>query len=1076
LKKLVLVIVALCSFVRCHEVKDTNAAAVWARPVEPRLTGATGWQACTSFLTPGHVVPESQCRPVQPSPPEACDEVVGDTAQAVRLLADRPACTDAAIAFLTPAAQHNAEVMSDLSAAYYVRAQRADDPADLLEALNAAEAAVAKAPRLAAARFNRALAQEALGLTADAFDSWNELLETERGDWAAEARRHRNALARERASDAASQWTRSLNRLPAALQAGDRSAVAKLIEPAPGAAVAYLENELLPQWADEPSADRLRRARLFAEELSRITKDNYAIDAIAAIGRSLPDPATLNALREGHRAFRDGRSAEEAFNVTRAAPAFEKAARLLASGKSPVQGAAALGYAVAINFDDLPRSVRLLDPIEKQAREAAHWHLLARTRSTRGFLVFFQSRFVESIAAYELAVADYGKLHDEEGMAINYTRLAGNWRTGGEKRLAWRNAYQAMRHASRIANLKDRHVLLGENALAALALHQPRIALRYQERAVELIRDELTAVSPDRLDRIAYLKTNLVRAFRERARIRLELNEPEQATRDLDESQRLAQGGGGDPVVADMQKRATEVHGQLLLRTNPAAAAQWFGQGIALTAGDEFRTFRASLLAQRADAYRGANRSQEAKADLRAALAELRTEERHIVDSPLGEGEELWGSYFSRFQDTYRKLIRQLADEGRWEEAFAYAEKSRAFEPLHRVLQSGFAPPSFRKLMGDGETISIARIQASLPAGTVLLEYCVLDDRTYVWIISRHGFEHRTLPKATAGDIQRWTDALQSAARRVDASAFEAGLLAPYAELIAPALDAIAKMQPGAAPDRLIVIPDGAIHGLPIAALRNPVTKHYLIEDVTVSFAGSTSLYLFSVARDAALPSGGDPSLLLVGNPAFDPALAFAWQMRRLPGAEREVKSIARENPGAEMLRGAEATVPRFLERAPHHETVHVAAHAIANPQQPARSFLLMAPSPGEPGTLDAEQLLTRLKLQKTRLVVLSACSSAGGLPVGPEGVAPLVRPFIVSGVPAVVGSLWDVDDATAETLLVSFHRNYRQGSDAAEALRAAQLELLGNTTAGHNEPVLTWAAFQVIGHASSPFAAHHQQ
>jgi CHAT domain-containing protein len=176
------------------------------------------------------------------------------------------------------------------------------------------------------------------------------------------------------------------------------------------------------------------------------------------------------------------------------------------------------------------------------------------------------------------------------------------------------------------------------------------------------------------------------------------------------------------------------------------------------------------------------------------------------------------------------------------------------------------------------------------------------------------------------------------------------------------------------------------------------------------------------------------------------------------------------------MLRGAEATVPRFLERAPHHATVHVAAHAIANPQQPARSLLLMAPSPGEPGTLDAAQLLTRLKLQKTRLVVLSACSSAGGLPVGPEGVAPLVRPFIVSGVPAVVGSLWDVDDATAETLLVSFHRNYRQGSDAAEALRAAQLELLGNTTAGQYEPVLTWAAFQVIGHASSPFAAHHQQ
>lgn len=1076
MKKLALVIIALCSFVRCHEDTDTKKPAVWVRPVEPRLTGASGWQPCAAFLTQGHIVPEARCGDVQPAPHEECDEIVGDTTDAVRLLAERPACTDAAIAFLTPAAGRDPRFMSDLSAAYYVRAQRTDNPADFLDALTAADAALAKSPLLAAARFNRALAQEALGLTEDALDSWNELLETERGEWAAEARRHRNELARRRVSDAASQWTRSLRRLPAALQAGNRAAVAKLIEPAPGAAVAYLENVLLPQWADEPSADHLRRARLFAEELSRITQDRYATDAIAAIDRAAGNPAVWTALREGHRAFRDARSAEEAFGVAKAAAAYEKAAGLLASGGSPVQGTAALGHAVAINLDDLPRALSLLDPIERQAYNAGHRHLLARIRATRGFLLHWQGRFIESIAACELALADYRSLHDEEGVAITYSRLSGTWRTVGEHGLAWRNAYQAMRRASRIVNLKERHLLLGENAMSALALQRPRIALRYQERAVELIRDELTAVSPDRLDRIAHLKANLVRAFRERARIYLELHDPEQATRDLDESKRLEETDRGDPVLADMRKRTAEVRGQLLLPTNPTAAAQWFGHGIALTAGDEFRTFRASLLAQRADAYRRSGRNVEAKADLRAALAELRTEERHIVDRPLGEGEELWGSYFSRFQDTYRNLIRQLAEDGQWEEAFAYAEKARAFEPLHRVLQSEFAPPPFRKLMAGGETIGIAKIRASLPAGAVLLEYCVLDDRTYVWIISRDGFEHRMLPGATGKDIQRWTDALQSAARRNDAAAFERGLLAPYAELIAPVFQTIATMQPGTPPDRLIVIPDGAMRGLPIAALRDPVTMRYLVEDVTVSFAGSTSLYLFSLARDAALPSSGPPSLLLVGNPAFDPALAFAWNMRPLPGAEREVKAIRKESPGAELLRGAEATVPRFLERAPHYEIVHVAAHAIANPQQPTRSMLLMAPSPGEPGTLDAQRLLTRLKLQKTRLVVLSACSSAGGLPVGPEGVAPLVRPFLVSGVPAVVGSLWNVDDATAETLLVSFHRNYRQGSDAAEALRAAQLDLLRNTKPGHDEPVLTWAAFQVIGQASSPFAAQHQQ
>ena len=145
---------------------------------------------------------------------------------------------------------------------------------------------------------------------------------------------------------------------------------------------------------------------------------------------------------------------------------------------------------------------------------------------------------------------------------------------------------------------------------------------------------------------------------------------------------------------------------------------------------------------------------------------------------------------------------------------------------------------------------------------------------------------------------------------------------------------------------------------------------------------------------------------------------------------------------------------------------MHFAGHAIVNPWQPWRSLLLFAKSEEHSGVLDAEELVTRLKLDRTRLVVLAACSSAGGLPVGPEGVAPLVRPLIAAGVPAVIGSLWDVGDATAEELLVSFHRRYEQEGDAAEALRSAQLEMLGSGNPGLR-PVLAWAAFQVIGHTS---------
>jgi CHAT domain-containing protein len=85
------------------------------------------------------------------------------------------------------------------------------------------------------------------------------------------------------------------------------------------------------------------------------------------------------------------------------------------------------------------------------------------------------------------------------------------------------------------------------------------------------------------------------------------------------------------------------------------------------------------------------------------------------------------------------------------------------------------------------------------------------------------------------------------------------------------------------------------------------------------------------------------------------------------------------------------------------------------------------------------------------------------------------VRPIIAAGVPAVVGSLWDIQDATTVDVMVSFHRHYRRGNDVAAALQAAQLEMLRNKNPGLRS-VLAWAPFQVVGYASSPFgSAPHQ-
>ncbi|MEA2325730.1 MAG: hypothetical protein QOE68_689, partial [Thermoanaerobaculia bacterium] len=543
--------------------------------------------------------------------------------------------------------------------------------------------------------------------------------------------------------------------------------------------------------------------------------------------------------------------------------------------------------------------------------------------------------------------------------------------------------------------------------------------------------------------------------LRSRAVIELQLDQTNLAATDLNEATRLNLKKVSSNEGQIFRARIREVQGQAFLRTNPTGAIAAFNAALQ-QASPGSRTYRASLLAQRADAQRRAGRPDAAENDLRAALDELRAEQRYMLEHrKRGEGENVWSSYFSRFGEAYQTLIRQLVDYGRNDAAFDYAEEARAFEPLYLV--SEVVPKDF-----DGKTKHLAEIRQTLPPGTQLIEYSVLPDQTIAWLVSRESFSVVRLPAGKAV-IERHASELQRAAGARNHTDFETKLYALYDVLIAKPMAAIA-----AKATRLVIVPDGPMHGLPFAALRNPNTKRYLIEDIPIEIAGSANLYLVSLARDRALQSAAAPSVLLVGDPAFNGNLAFAQRLQPLPRARSECERIsALYGSRAQMLLERDATIPRFLEQARTSGIIHVAAHSIVNAQTPSRSYILLAPAPNDPGPLEAQALVTRLSLDHTRLVVLSTCSSAGGLPVGAEGVAPFVRPLIGAGVPAVIGTLWNVEDATAEDLLVSFHSHYREGHDAAVALQLAQKGLL---TKKNNNP-LAWAPFQVIGHSSSPFA-----
>ena len=93
-------------------------------------------------------------------------------------------------------------------------------------------------------------------------------------------------------------------------------------------------------------------------------------------------------------------------------------------------------------------------------------------------------------------------------------------------------------------------------------------------------------------------------------------------------------------------------------------------------------------------------------------------------------------------------------------------------------------------------------------------------------------------------------------------------------------------------------------------------------------------------------------------------------------------------------------------------------------------------------------------------LVTLSACETGLGKVANGDDVIGLTRGFLYAGARSIVASLWEVDDAATEQLMVSFYRNL-QDHDKREALRLAQIE-----TRGHYPQPLYWAAFQLIGRA----------
>jgi len=148
---------------------------------------------------------------------------------------------------------------------------------------------------------------------------------------------------------------------------------------------------------------------------------------------------------------------------------------------------------------------------------------------------------------------------------------------------------------------------------------------------------------------------------------------------------------------------------------------------------------------------------------------------------------------------------------------------------------------------------------------------------------------------------------------------------------------------------------------------------------------------------------------------------------------------------------------------------VEFAGHAIANREEPSFSRLVFSPDPAAAGSaLLFARDLRQMRLDHLRLVVLSACATAPGSRTRGAGFAGITQAFLEAGTPAVVATLWRIDDAAARRVVLEFHRRLLAGEDGASALRSAQLALLHDRADLLRQPP-GWAAFELIGALQEP-------
>jgi CHAT domain-containing protein len=394
------------------------------------------------------------------------------------------------------------------------------------------------------------------------------------------------------------------------------------------------------------------------------------------------------------------------------------------------------------------------------------------------------------------------------------------------------------------------------------------------------------------------------------------------------------------------------------------------------------------------------------------------------------------------------------------------------------------------------QPLTLPEIQKQiLDENTILLQYSLGKDRSYLWVVTSTGLTSYELPKRA--DIETTAVAFRTAVT----SPSQRDIPQKVAEVSANLGKLI--LQPAASQlrnKRLLIVPDGVLHYTPFSALTLPPTVGQntnvplIAEHEIITLPSASSLAILRQNYGDRKPPR--QTLAILADPVFSPdderikgkitrettekleannlglnrslrASGIEWPPKRLPFTRRESQTISSLFPSASSSQKIDFDASRTTATdgsLANYQIVHFATHGIANNKNPELSGIVMSMVDDKGNLVNGFLRLTdifNLKLA-ANLVVLSACQSGMGQNVKGEGMVGLTRGFMYAGAQRVAVSLWSVDDEGTSVLMQKFYQKMlQQKLTPAAALRTAQLEMMQQEK--WKSPYY-WAAFTLQG------------